>query len=261
MLLSSPFEHQPNYLKEEPKNPGKPPRPNRGLNVQAHPNGPRAGPRLKQKSPSPHPIGSCAPFPTQAMDGPSTQDGQPPLKETLPIGALGRTDVTGFDLAGEEQQPHFVGLRAKEPLRDSSVVAFDDGSGSALPPDGMIERQWWTGMPHAETLSVGPGTNSKTYGVAQAGLPPSAPESRTFHHRPHPNKQNRIRNPTIEYGTSASGGSASGGSASGGSASGGLKKNPVCHQPTGSVRFVDPTFTPNVYSNSFEAPLLSGGMS
>ena len=117
------------------------------------------------------------------MDGPSTQDGQSPLKETLPIGALGRTDVTGIDLAGEEQRPHFVGLRAKEPLRDSSVVAFDDGSGSALPPDG-VERQWWTGMPHAETLSVGPGTNSKTYGVAQAGLPPSAPESRTFHRLP-----------------------------------------------------------------------------
>ena len=57
MLLSPPFEHQPNYLKEEPKTQGRTPDPTRGLNAQAHPNGPRAGPRLKQTAPSPFPTG------------------------------------------------------------------------------------------------------------------------------------------------------------------------------------------------------------
>ena len=50
-------------------NPGKPTRPTRGLNASAHPNGPRAGPRLKRKSPSPHSIGSRAPSPCPPGDG------------------------------------------------------------------------------------------------------------------------------------------------------------------------------------------------
>ena len=42
---------------------GKPTRPTRGLNASAHPNGPRAGPRHKRKSPSPHPHRVPCPLP------------------------------------------------------------------------------------------------------------------------------------------------------------------------------------------------------
>ena len=41
---------------------GSPPRPTRGLNALAHPNGPRAGPRLKRKSPSPLPRAPAIPY-------------------------------------------------------------------------------------------------------------------------------------------------------------------------------------------------------
>ena len=49
VLISPPFEHQPNYLKEEPKTQGSPPGPTRGLNAQAHPNGPYTGPAAQAK--------------------------------------------------------------------------------------------------------------------------------------------------------------------------------------------------------------------
>ena len=66
-------------------------------------------------------------------------------------------------------------------------------SGRALLVDGHA--------PHTETLSVGPGTNLKTCGVAQAGLPLPAPESRTFHRRPKTQQpeQNASPNPTTEH--------------------------------------------------------------
>ena len=39
VLISSPFEHLPNYLKEDPRTQGSPPDPTRGLNALAYPNG------------------------------------------------------------------------------------------------------------------------------------------------------------------------------------------------------------------------------
>ena len=52
----------------------------------------------------------------------------------------GRTYVAGIDLAGESEDPAAGGLRANEPLRDSTVVtigelrSLDDGFGSNSPP-------------------------------------------------------------------------------------------------------------------------------
>ena len=57
----TPFEHQLHLPKEVPKNPGEAHQTHRGLNASAHPNGPRAGPRHKRKSPSPQPTGPVIP--------------------------------------------------------------------------------------------------------------------------------------------------------------------------------------------------------
>ncbi len=70
-----------------------------------------------------------------------------------------RTYVAGIDLAGESDGPANGGLRANEPLRDSTVVtigelcSLDDGSGFVLPSLRVVEHHWWTGRPHTEIFS------------------------------------------------------------------------------------------------------------
>ena len=70
-----------------------------------------------------------------------------------------RTYVAGIDLAGESDGPANGGLRANEPLRDSTVVtigelcSLDDGSGFVLPSLRVVEHYWWTGRPHTEIFS------------------------------------------------------------------------------------------------------------
>ena len=70
-----------------------------------------------------------------------------------------RTYVAGIDLAGESDEPANGGLRANEPLRDSTVVtigelcSLDDGSGFVLPSLRVVEHYWWTGRPHTEIFS------------------------------------------------------------------------------------------------------------
>ena len=72
----------------------------------------------------------------------------------------GRTYVAGIDLAGESEDPAVGGLRANEPLRDSTVVTIgelrylDDGFGSKLPTLSVVEHFWWTGKPHTEIFST-----------------------------------------------------------------------------------------------------------
>ncbi len=72
----------------------------------------------------------------------------------------GRTYVAGIDLAGESEDPANGGLRANEPLRDSTVVTIgelrylDDGFGSKLPTLSVVEHFWWTGKPHTEIFST-----------------------------------------------------------------------------------------------------------
>ena len=72
----------------------------------------------------------------------------------------GRVYVAGIDLAGESEDPANAGLRAIEPLRDSTVVTIgelrylDDGFESILPSLRVVEHFWWTGKPHTETFST-----------------------------------------------------------------------------------------------------------
>ena len=70
VLIFLQFEHQHNYLKEEPNTTGKPRDPTRGLNRPSPSQRPCSrDPRHKQTSPSPHPTGSRVPFPDpQAME-------------------------------------------------------------------------------------------------------------------------------------------------------------------------------------------------
>ncbi len=73
---------------------------------------------------------------------------------------VGRTYVAGIDLAGESEDPANRGIRASEPLRDSTVVTIgelrylDDGFGSKLPTLSVVEHFWWKGKPHTETFST-----------------------------------------------------------------------------------------------------------
>ena len=125
-------------------------------------------------------------------------------------------------LPAEQGRPHFVGPRALEPLRDSTVVAIDDGSGFGVPSpyrggapcDSTIvpldggsgfalpayragERHWYTGMrPTPRCSRSVPEPTLKICGVVQTGLLPSAPESRTFHRLPLRNRQNKMQTQT-----------------------------------------------------------------
>jgi len=51
MCYIPPQSRPDTHPKEEPNTPGSPRDPTRGLNAQAHPNGPRAGPRHKLEHP------------------------------------------------------------------------------------------------------------------------------------------------------------------------------------------------------------------
>ena len=151
------------------KNPGKPTRPTRELNVLAHPNGPRAGPRLKRPAPSPHPIESRAPSltPRRWMVH-RLNTGSPSLIETLPICALPdgctvspalTSPVTSTaPLCRAEGLRALAGLHRRSHIRrkrvralpswngrapwDSTVVVIYGGSGFALPPHREVERHW-----------------------------------------------------------------------------------------------------------------------
>ena len=68
----------------------------------------------------------------------------------------GRVYLAGIDLAGESELPAFGGTRAFEPSHDSTVVTIgelpfnDDGLGSMFLFLKVVQRHWWTGMPHTE---------------------------------------------------------------------------------------------------------------
>ena len=71
----------------------------------------------------------------------------------------GRTYVAGIDLAGEAERPGVTGIRAIEPLRDSTVVtigelhsALDDFESNPR-SISVVEHYWWTGKPHTEIFS------------------------------------------------------------------------------------------------------------
>ncbi len=106
-VLCCPQSRPDTNLKEEPKTPGKPTRPT----------GSRA-PSLTPRRWMVHRLNT----------------GRPPVIETLPnTPPNGGTCEPGIDLAGKQGRPHFVRPRALRPLRDSTVVYLDDGSGFGVP--------------------------------------------------------------------------------------------------------------------------------
>ena len=68
-------------------------------------------------------------------------------------------DSPGLDLAGESEQSDNLRLKTNAPFTDSTVVTIGDlrstnaGHGSPLPSLRMVERFWWTRLPHSETSS------------------------------------------------------------------------------------------------------------
>ena len=69
VLFSPPFEHQPNYLKEEPKTQGSPRDPTEDSTPQPIPTALLTGPAAQVKGAISSPQGSCAPSLTPSGDG------------------------------------------------------------------------------------------------------------------------------------------------------------------------------------------------
>ncbi len=162
VLIFPPFEHQPNYLKEEPKTQGSPRDP-RGLNVLAHPNGSiRAARGSSERRHLLIPSGPVSlPPPSRRWKVRKHSIRHVPSRDPAVSVPPDKVHyVTGIQIAGEAQPPANGGNRAVGPSRDSTVVAIDashsmsDGGGLALPALIMTERHRWTGKPHTETFSA-----------------------------------------------------------------------------------------------------------
>ena len=159
---------------------GKPTRPTRGLNASAHPNGPRAGPRHKRRSPSPHPHRVPCPFPDHPGDGGSIDSTrhapfQGPLPNRCPLS--GERLCVGIYFAGEAKRPGVTGIRAIEPLRGSTVVtigelrsAHDDFEPNAVPHSGRALAP--DGLPHSETPSTPASLLRHVWGFSRSAADP-----------------------------------------------------------------------------------------
>ncbi len=125
--------------------------------------------------------------------------------------------VAGIELAGESKEPRNPGRQGpSSPSGGRGTPTLGD----FLPPDRLHKHKW----------------------AEQAGLPPPAPESRTFHRLPPPNKQNRnpqtpqskmlqAERPPMEDGTPPKGSL----SASGGSSPRSRKSIPLPHNRPFSI--------------------------
>ena len=79
---------------------------------------------------------------------------------SLPWAIAPFSDSPGLDLAGESEQLDNLRLKTNAPFKDSTVVtnrelrSTNGGHGSTLPSLGVVERFWWTRLPHSEISSL-----------------------------------------------------------------------------------------------------------
>ena len=173
---------------------GKPTRPTRGLNASAHPNGSRAGPRHKRKTPSPHPHRVPCPFPTPrrwktswTQPGTGPPEGRAIAAERCSAPLAGRTTWSALNLPANRMSPRNPGLQGPS---SPSGGRGTHTLGDFLPPDRLHKHKW----------------------DEQAGLPPLHKSPGPSIACPFPTDKPKTHKPHNRR-----------------SASGGLNKTPVCH--------------------------------
>ena len=113
------------------------------------------------------------------LAGQSEQSDERRLKTNAPF-----LDSAVADLAGQSEQSDERRLKTNAPFTDSTVVTTGElpttnaGHGSPLPSLGMVERFWWTRLPHSETSSRLLHILSEVRGCRKAGVDVEHPLSR-----------------------------------------------------------------------------------
>ena len=183
---------------------GKSTRPTRGLNAQAHPNGPRAGPRHKRRSPSPHPTGLVSPSLTprrwkdalvryRSMCAPSKTPSAS-YRDSLPREGSRSFERGGRVSPAPRSSRLLDRLTSRAPVNralrvtpaNSNILRLQEPR-RPTPDAGSPPRHCGVDgePPHWEIFSP-PDRLHKHKWDEQVGLPPPAPESRTFHRLPPP---------------------------------------------------------------------------
>ena len=202
---------------------GKPTWPARGLNALAHPNGPRAGPRLKQTTPSPLPRAPAIPSltirrwktPWTVLKSLLTEQpvlrsgtGQPVAEARSALRPLPqiKLDCPPLPASGYRRRTGYPVLLRGELTLDFPLPAPASGGQRSQPSlepmtdDGPVRPTILPGLGGGGDPSHAPGTPPCPH-YLNVG---SRIQQASFIVNPKPNRQNR--NPTIEDGTSASGG-------------------------------------------------------
>ena len=114
-----------------------------------------------------------------ALAGQSEQSDERRLKTNAPF-----LDSAVAALAGQSEQSDERRLKTNAPFLDSTVVTTGElpttnaGHGSPLPSLGMVERFWWTRLPHSETSSRLLHIPPEVRGCRKAGVDVEHPLSR-----------------------------------------------------------------------------------
>ena len=113
------------------------------------------------------------------LAGQSEQSDERRLKTNAPF-----LDAAVAALAGQSEQSDERRLKTNAPFLDSTVVTTGElpttnaGHGSPLPSLGMVERFWWTRLPHSETSSRLLHIPPEVRGCRKAGVDVEHPLSR-----------------------------------------------------------------------------------
>ena len=125
-------------------------------------------------------IAPCSDSPGLDLAGQSEQSDERRLKTNAPF-----LDSTVAALAGQSEQSDERRLKTNAPFTDSTVVTIGElrstnaGHGSTLPSLRVVERFWWTRLPHREPIARLHHIFSEARGCRKAGFDVEHPLSRT----------------------------------------------------------------------------------
>ena len=125
-------------------------------------------------------IAPCSDSPGLDLAGQSEQSDERRLKTNAPF-----LDSAVAALAGQSEQSDERRLKTNAPFTDSTVVTIGElrstnaGHGSTLPSLRVVERFWWTRLPHREPIARLHHIFSEARGCRKAGFDVEHPLSRT----------------------------------------------------------------------------------
>ena len=125
-------------------------------------------------------IAPCSDSPGLDLAGESEQSDERRLKTNAPF-----LDSAVAALAGQSEQSDERRLKTNAPFTDSTVVTIGElrstnaGHGSTLPSLRVVERFWWTRLPHREPIARLHHIFSEARGCRKAGFDVEHPLSRT----------------------------------------------------------------------------------